>query len=215
MNRALAERSREPVDEAPLQRRPRRRRLTGPTAAVLAAVTCAAGFYGGVRVEKGQVTTSGTTPGLAAAASFGRSATAGRGAGATTAGARGGFAGFSGSPRGAGAGGATPAFGTVASVDGKTLVLTESSGDTVKVRITSATKIDKTESTGRGAIHPGDTITVSGTTAKSGTVSAATVTDGGASASGSGSTTSSGSSTTTGSRGAARAAIGSLFSGSG
>jgi hypothetical protein len=44
MNRALAERSREPIDEAPLPRRPRRRRLTGPTAAVLAAVTCAAGF---------------------------------------------------------------------------------------------------------------------------------------------------------------------------
>jgi hypothetical protein len=211
MNQALAERSREPIDEAPLPRRPRRRRLNGPTAVVLAAATCAAGFYGGVRVEKGQVSTSGATRGIAA----GAGATAGRGAGATTAGGRSGFTGFSGSPRGGAAGGATPAFGTVASVDGKTLVLTESSGDTVKVRITSATTIDKTESTSRRAIHPGDTITVSGTTAKSGTVSAATVTDGGASGSGSGSTTSSGSSSTTGSRGAASAAVGSLFSGGG
>jgi hypothetical protein len=210
MNRALAQRAREPIDEAPLPRRPRRRLLTGPTAAVLAAVTCAAGFYGGVRVEKGQVTTSATTRGVAAAASFGRGATAGTGAGA---GGRGGFAGFSGSARGGAAGAASPAFGTVASVDGKTLVLTESSGDTVKVRITSATTIDKTESTGRTAIHPGDTITVSGTTAKSGTVSAATVTDAGASASGN--ATGSGSSSASGSRGSASAAIGSLFSGGG
>jgi Domain of unknown function (DUF5666) len=214
MTRALAERSSEPIDEAPLPRRPRRRRLTGPTAAVLAAVTCAAGFYAGVRVEKGQVTTSGTPRGVAAAAAFGRGATAGRGARATSAGGR---SSFSGSPRVGGAGGATPAFGTVASVDGKTLVLTESSGNTVKVRITSATTIDKTKSTGRGAIHPGDTITVSGTTAKSGTVSAATVTDGGASGSGSGSgsATGSGTSSATGSGGSARAAIGSLFSGGG
>ena len=58
--------------------------------------------------------------------------------------------------------------------------MTEASGDTVKVKLTSATKITKNESAGRRQIHPGGTITISGVTGKQGTVSAATVTDSGA-----------------------------------
>jgi thiamine monophosphate kinase len=49
------------------------------------------------------------------------------------------------------------------------------------VKLTSATKITKTESAKRRQIHPGDAITVSGLTGKQGTVAAATVSDAGAS----------------------------------
>ena len=65
--------------------------------------------------------------------------------------------------------GGNATFGSVGSIDGKTLTLTEASGDTVKVKLTSATKISKTESAKRSQIHPGDTITVSGVTSRQGT----------------------------------------------
>ena len=102
--------------------------------------------------------------------------------------------------------GGNASFGTVASVDGKTLTLTEASGDTVKVKLTSATKITKTEPAKRSQIHPGDTITVSGVAGKQGTVSAATVTDSGARTTGSSSSAGS-------SSGAGSSSVRSLFSG--
>jgi len=145
-------------------------------------------------------TAGGTTSGSSAGTSASDAAGAGTGAAATgAAGSTGGSAaGSTGGTAASGAdgfaarfGGGNATFGTVASLNGKTLTLTEASGDTVKVKLTSATKISKTESAKRSQIHPGDTITVSGVTSKQGTVSAATVTDSGARATGSSSSTSS------------------------
>jgi Domain of unknown function (DUF5666) len=215
-----------------MPRRPRRRLLTRWSALLLAAMMCAIGFYVGVRVEKGHIasspttigaggfaaragaaaggTTSGSSPGASAAAGSGAGAT---GASATGTGATGARGGSAAAATGAGGfaahfGGGDATFGTVASLDGKTLTLTEASGDTVKVKLSSATKISKTESAKRKQIHPGDTITVSGVTGKQGTVSAATVTDSGATTTGSSSSTGSGS---TG--GAGGSSVSSLFSG--
>lgn len=213
--------------EGRMPRRPRRRLLTRWSAVLLAAMTCAIGFYVGVRVEKGHIASSPTTIGAGGGFTAGAGFTAGGGAaagsaatggGAATSGgaARGGSSGRSAAstagPAGAAAfagrfGGGNATFGTVGSVDGKTLTLTEASGDTVKVKLTSATKITKTESAKRSQIHPGDTITVSGVTSKHGTVSAATVTDSGASTTGSSSGSASSSSSSGGS------SVSSLFSG--
>ena len=184
-----------------MPRRPRRRLLTRWSALLLAAMTCAIGFYVGVRVEKGHIASSPTTigagaGGLAARAgggAAGRPRRVGRrrlSAGGSSGARRGAARAARGSGRGRRlrrrfGGGGNATFGTVASVDGKTLTLTEASGDTVKVKLTSATKITKTESAKRSQIHPGDTITVSGVTSKQGTVSAATVTDSGARTTGS------------------------------
>lgn len=203
------------VTDEPIRRRPRRRLLTPYSALLLALVLGAAGFYAGVRVEKGKVA---STPRTISATAAGGTASASRGgtSGATSGRAGGGFAaarggsraaagGFGGGAGGDAAGGAS--FGTVASVNGKTLVLTEASGNSVRVKLTSATKISKTESVGRGAVHPGDTVIVSGATSKQGTVSAATITDSGASASRS--------SASAGSSSSGSGAVGSLFSGGG
>jgi Domain of unknown function (DUF5666) len=202
----------EDAGDGRMPRRPRRRLLTPWSALLAAAMMCAIGFYVGVRVEKGHiasspttigaggefaaragVATGGTTGGSAAggsaaagSAAAGSAAAGSAAAGSAAAGSAAGAPGSSGAAGFAarfGAGNAT--FGTVASVNGKTLTLTEAGGDTVKVKLTSATKITKTESAKRSQIHPGDTITVSGVTGKQGTVSAATVTDSGARTTGS------------------------------
>src|ERR1700733_12384259 len=71
--------------------RPRRRWLNRKTAALAAVITCAAGFYGGVRVEKSQVTSPAT-----AAASAGTARAGAAGATGAAAGARPGFLGGAG-----------------------------------------------------------------------------------------------------------------------
>jgi hypothetical protein len=184
-------------DEGRMPRRPRRRLLTRWSALLLAAMTCAIGFYVGVRVEKGHIASSPTTIGAGGGAGFaapGGAATRDAPTGGATASFASRF------------GGGNATLGTVASVDGKTLTLTEASGDTVKVKLTSATKMTKTEAAKRSQIHPGDTITVSGVAGRQGTVSAATVTDSGARTTGSSS--SAGSSSAAGS-----SSVRSLFSG--
>jgi hypothetical protein len=218
-------------DQGRMPRRPRRRLLTRWSALLLAAMTCAIGFYVGVRVEKGQIASSPTTigpgggfvarGGAAAGGTASGSADGGLGAGTSRAGtseAGTSGAGASGSTSGSTAGPVGPAgfagrfgggnatFGTVGSVDGNTLTLTEASGDTVKVKLTSATKITKSESARRRQIHPGDTVTVSGLTSRQGTVSAATVTDSGARTTG-------GSSASGSSTGSGSGSVSSLFSG--
>lgn len=175
-----------PETEPSLPRRTRRQFFNRRTAALAALVTCAIGFYAGIRVEKSQMASSSS--GL----------TAGSGAGARAA-AR-------------AAGGANASFGTVASVKGNTIYVTDTSGNTVKVKLSSATKISKTESVSRHAIRPGDTVIVSGVPASGGATNAATITDSGNRSSGS---TSSGSSGSGSGGSGSGSAVGSLFSSGG
>ncbi|HWD64741.1 MAG TPA: hypothetical protein VG405_06165 [Solirubrobacteraceae bacterium] len=199
----------EPEDDlgGQLPVRPRRRLLTRSSALLLALVTAAIGFYIGIRVEKGQVSSSSTGGGgLASLAS--RFAAARGGSGSTGArsssagtGSLGGFAG-GGFPGGGGV------SGTVANVNGKTIYVTETGGNTVRVRLSSATKLTKSVSVNRSKIDPGDRVLVSGVTGSRGAVSATSLTD-----SGSGSSSAATSSSSGGTSSSSGSAVSSLFGG--
>jgi Domain of unknown function (DUF5666) len=191
--------------------RPRRQWFNRWTAAGLALLLGAIGFYVGVRVEKNQLSNSTTTSAFSSALGGAASRTGGTGAASRTGGAGGagtlrslfGGGGFT------GAGGASATAGTVSSVNGDSLYITESSGNMVKVTVSSATKVTKSQTVGKDAVRPGDTVVVTGAKNSDGSVSAATVSDTGvsaAAAAGSGSS-SSGSS--------ASSAVSSLFGGGG
>ena len=151
--------------------RPRRRQFFNrKSAALAAAITCAAGFYAGISVEKGQLAST------ASAAASPRTATGGPAA----AGA-GGFAGRFGAGGAAGAGG-NASIGTVSSVHGKTIYLTDTTGNTVKVTLSSATKITKSQSVSKASVRPGDAVVIQGLKGSNGKITATSVSDSGASA---------------------------------
>jgi hypothetical protein len=147
----------EPAPEEPaLPPRPRRRLVT-PASATLAAVLIAAvGFIGGVEVQKGQADDAGAAGGAASGAAVAAGATGG---------ARGGFAGRGGAQ-------ANATIGSVANKHGSTLYVKDSNGNTVRVKTTSHSKINRTATASAGAIHPGDTVIVQGTKSSSGTITA-------------------------------------------
>jgi hypothetical protein len=138
----------------PIPVRPRARPVTPVRVTLLALLLLAAGFIGGVEVQKRSGSSSSPS-------SF-----AGRFTGAGT--TRGGTAS---DPAGSGA-----TVGQVADVHGRTLYVTESGGATVKVRTTASTKVTRTAVSHVRAVHPGDTVIVQGSTSSSGTVKAARVT---------------------------------------
>jgi hypothetical protein len=155
-------------EEGALPPRPRRRLVT-PASTLLAAVLIGAlGFIGGVEVQKGQAdssASSGAGAGTGARAAFGGAAGGAGGAGAAGGTARGGFAG----PGGA-QGNAT--IGSVANKRGSTLYVKDSDGNTIRVKTTSHSKINRNATASAGAIHPGDTVVVQGTKSSSGTITA-------------------------------------------
>ena len=208
--------------DQPLPGRPRRQFFNRASAALIVLIVGAACFYGGVRVEKSQVSGSSSTSALSSAAG------ASSRAGATGAGARAGAAGagsgsgaaaqFGGrSFSGAGAalgGGGSASFGTVSNIKGDTFYVTESSGNTIKVTLSSATKVTKSVTVGKSAVRPGDTVIIRGLSSN-GTLNATSISDSGA-GSGFGAGSSSSGSSGSGSSGSASSAVNSLFgSGSG
>jgi hypothetical protein len=218
------------TEEPALPGRPRRQWWGKKTAAVFAVLLGAIGFYVGVRVEKSQMSSSSTGTGALAArlAAAGRSGATGTGGatargGTTTGGATGrtgtaggtGFRGLFGG--GGGLGGAGATLGTVSSISGDTLYITETSGNTVKVTLSSATKVSKNVTVGKDAVRPGDTVVVAGAKDSNGTVSATTLNDTGAGLGGSGGGGSGGSggSSNSGSSSSASSAVNSLFGGGG
>jgi hypothetical protein len=221
-------------DQGALPPRPRRQYLNKWTAALVAVITCAAGFYAGVRVEKGQSggSTSSGAGGLAALAAAVRGASAGGSAGAGSSGARGaaggasaggtaggaaagagagtsasrGAGGFAGGGLAAALGGGSASFGTITTVKGDSLYVTGPTGNVVKVHLSSATKISKSLGVKRSALHPGDAVVIRGLTNSKGTMVATSVSDSGASAAGTGAARSSSSGSS---------AVSSLFSSGG
>jgi hypothetical protein len=99
--------------------------------------------------------------------------------------------------------------GSVSGIAGDTLYVTEASGNTVAVKLSSATRITKNEPVPSSRIFPGDRVAVTGSGASKGTVEATSVTDSGAGGGGSGATAGSGLS----SAGGGSSAISSLFGG--
>lgn len=192
--------------------RPRASYLTPLTALLMALILGGVGFYVGIRVEKSQSTSSG---GVASSAFAQALSGATRGAtgssGRTASSSRTGFPG-SGSLASrfsaGGLGGAGGTVGSVSSVGGNTVYVKETNGNTVKVKLSSATKISKSEDVSRRKLYPGDTIVVAGSVSSNGTVAATSITDSGASSTGSSTASSSTSSSTN-----SASAIRSLFGG--
>ncbi len=150
--------------------RPRRRLLTPLPLALAAVLLIACGFVAGVLVEKGQTSSSagGSASGAGAIASRLRALTgAGGGAGGASA------QGF-----------ARPASGTVSFVSGSTLYISGLESNTVKVRTSAATTVTKSVRSSVHDIHPGETVTVTGSTSSDGTVDAEAIRVGGGAAGG-------------------------------
>jgi len=181
--------------------RPRRRFLTGWSAGALALLTCAIGFYVGVRVEKSHVSSSGTSATGALASRFAGSAKSG----SSTTSRSGGFP--SGS-FGGGASGSGATTGTISSIDGDTLYVKETDGNTVKVKLLGDTTIRKTVTVAKGKVYPGDTVVIAGASGSGGVIDATSLTDSGASSS---SSSSSSSGSTSGSSSSGSSSISSLF----
>jgi hypothetical protein len=167
------------LDELP--KRPRRKLLTPSIVALMLVLFAACGFIGGVLVQKAQGSGSSATSGFAGsglASRFGASGASGASGAASS---------FRSLFGGGGAAGGGATIGTVSSIKGKTLYVTETSGNTVAVVTTPESKVTKSESVGASAIHPGDSVVVDGITTSKGTVTASSVSDSGSSSTSSGS----------------------------
>jgi hypothetical protein len=147
----------------------RRKKLPALTAALALAVAIALGVIGGVEAQKHWGASSAATAGRPAGFAGGF---AGRGGGAP---GGGGFAGFGGA--GGAGGGATN--GTVTLIKGSTLYVTDASGNTVLVHTTAKSNVSKTVAATPKTIHPGDSVTVTGTQNNDGSYSAQAITIGG------------------------------------
>ena len=178
------------AEEDELPRRPRRRLLGPVPATLLAILLLAGGFLAGVLVEKGQTSSAspaagGSAAGLAArfrALRAGTGEAGGKGTGNAGAAATGGApsagsGGEAGAARGIPGAGATAGAtaGQVAFVEGDTLYVTDAEGNTVKVHTSKASQVTKTVKSDVKGIHPGETVLITGPTAKDGTVSAESI----------------------------------------
>jgi len=153
-------------DDAPI--RPRAR-LSRVTKLLLVLAVGAAAFAGGVFAQRHWGVTSsngssGSGAGAGAAARRFAGLGGGSGAGRSASGGR-------------GFGGAT--IGQVAYLNGTTLYVTDTSGNTVKVKVPKGTPVMKSVTAGIGSVRPGDTVVVRGSTAANGTVTAQSVSVGG------------------------------------
>ena len=158
------------VEEPELPPRPRRRLLSPIPLALLGALLVACGFIGGVLVEKGETSSSGTSAAGATTGLASRFAALRGGATGTTASSSTG-----GSSTGGFGGGAGATAGSVAYLSGKTLYVTTSEGNTVKVTTSAATTVTKTVKGEVKAIHPGETVTITGAKATNGAVTAESI----------------------------------------
>jgi len=160
-----------------LPRRPRRKLLSPVPAILLVVLLVAMAFFAGVKVEKGQgssSTSSGFPAGLAALRGAGSgSSSSSRTTTGTTTGGGGGFPSGGGFP---GAGGLSGGLttGEVSYVSGSTLYV-NSGENTVKVSAPAGTKVSKTVSTSVHSIHPGDTVVVRGSKGANGGVTASSI----------------------------------------
>jgi hypothetical protein len=163
-------------DSEELPPRPRRRLLGAggnPMAlALIGVLLLACGFIGGVLVEKGETSSSSSSAG--GASSFASRIAALRGGASSTSARSGAAAAATGGFASAGGGGGLTS-GQVAYLAGNTLYVTDIEGNTIKVKTTPATSVTKTVKATVNAIHPGETVTVTGATGSNGAVSAESI----------------------------------------
>jgi len=157
-------------DDGEPEFRPRpRRRAHALTFFLAGAALVAAGFFGGVLLQKhedhGTSTATGTTARARAFAAAGATGTGGIGG----TGARAGGFNFGG---GAGGGAVT---GTVKLVDGKNVYVTDTSGNVVKVATSGSSQLTKTDPATTKDVAPGDIVIVRGTQNSDGSYTASTL----------------------------------------
>jgi hypothetical protein len=136
-------------DEEPEFRPRARRRAHALTFVLAAALLVAAGFYGGVLVQKHQ----GGSSNASASAFASRFGAAGGATGATGAGGA----------RFGGGGGGGGVAGTVKFVDGANVYVTDTNGNVVKVTTSASSQLSKTDPATLKDVAPGDVVIVRGT----------------------------------------------------
>ncbi|MFJ8440180.1 hypothetical protein [Kitasatospora griseola] len=146
---------------------PPRRKLPWPTLVLSGGLIAVLSFAGGVWYQKGD--NSGGNG--AARASGGQYPGGGQQNGNRRSGGQGGYGGQAG-------GGFTR--GTVKSVDGTTVYLTDANGNTVKITTGDSTKVTTTKEGKVGDLQPGQSVTVTGSKGADGSYSATQLTEGGA-----------------------------------
>jgi hypothetical protein len=137
-------------------------RATWPITVLLAVLLVIGGVGLGAYLQRSHSTTTSAT-GRAAFAGFGGAGAAAGGAGA----AAGGLGGAAAST--------DVTSGTVTDIIGNTVYVTNSSGNLVKVTVSSTTTVDRNAASSISGLKPGDTVTVQGPTEKNGSVSAASI----------------------------------------
>jgi hypothetical protein len=131
-------------------------RMPVPTMLLLAVLIAAGGLWGGAALQRshGSIATSSAASPFAALRGGGANGITGLG--------------------GTGAlGGATT--GTVTSVSGSTLYVTNSSGNLVKVTVGTSATVSRNAKSSLGALQVGDTVVVQGSKASNGSVTATSV----------------------------------------
>jgi hypothetical protein len=155
----------ESEEDDELPPRPRNRFLRPLPMALLVILIAAAGFLGGVLVQKGSgegsAGASGGLPSfLAAKAGSGSGSEAGAGQ----------------LPFAAASGGGSAVTGTVTSLEGKTIYVKDSEGNTVAVKAEDGSTVSRDSNVGVKKIHPGDSVVVqgskNGSTVKASSISA-------------------------------------------
>lgn len=148
-----AEEWEEPEEEDELPPRPRNRFLRPLPIALVAVLIAAAGFLGGVLVQKGSEGSgsAGGLPGGASGLPSFLTEGAGEGSGSEAS---------SGLP--ASLGGGSAVSGTVSSVDGDTIYVKDSEGNVVAVKAEDGSTISRDSNVGVKKIHPGDSVVVQG-----------------------------------------------------
>lgn len=166
-----------PVDPyGELPARPRRRLLAPTPLTLLAMLLLALGFIGGAEVERNQTSSSGTASGRAFRRAARFSARAGRGGERLSAGLRRSrVKGASASSRATGFAAGSVTAGEVSYIKGNTLYVADSSGNTIKVIASPASKITRSVATKVAAIRPGETVLVRGSASSSGAVTATSI----------------------------------------
>ncbi|MFN8172035.1 MAG: DUF5666 domain-containing protein [Candidatus Nanopelagicales bacterium] len=145
------------------------------TWALLALIVLAVGFVGGAFAQSKWGTSSSSTGGMPDFSAMSGAATGGQASGVTT-GSSGQGSAQSGGQGGFGGGGMT--FGTIASVDGNTLTVTDSSGKTITVAVPSSATVTANQEVSLAELAAGDTVIVRGETGDDGTITATSVTEG-------------------------------------
>jgi hypothetical protein len=173
-------------DEEPEFRPRPRRRAHALTFVLGAALLVAAGFFGGVLLQKHEDhgnTSAASGRGTLASRFAGLNGGTGTGATGTTvaggtaagggAGGGGGGRGFGGFGGGAGGGGAVT--GTVELVDGSNVYVTDTSGNVVKIATGPSSQLTKTDPATTKDVAPGDVVIVRGTPNSDGSYTAQTL----------------------------------------